>query len=34
LENAKNQPIVLVYEAKEESYNNAVALKEYLEKRT
>jgi len=33
LENAKNQPIVLVYAAKEESYNNAVALKEYLEKR-
>ncbi len=32
LQSAKNQTITLVYGAKEQKFNNAAALKEYLEK--
>lgn len=33
LDRAKEQPITLLYGAREQRFNNAVALKEYLEKK-
>jgi uncharacterized protein YeaO (DUF488 family) len=33
LDKAKEQPITLLYGAREQRFNNAVALKEYLEKK-